>query len=106
MFKIESLDLMFNIADRIDDRANELNGVKAEAMSSLENLKTNIQCTGITETLESLSSAINSNTDAVNKLFAESATFIKTNGQSIGTANQNVASGFASSTVNLENIGK
>ena len=106
MFKIESIDLMLSIAERVEDRAAELMGVGTESEDSLERLATNIQCNGISETLHSLSSAIKSKTQSVNELFSDCSDFIETNGASIGLINQDFASGLSASAGNLENIGK
>ena len=103
-FKIESFETMRNIAGRVDDRANEMNNVKSNAMSSLDNLKTNIVCDGITETLDSLSSSISSNTDAVNNLFARIATFINEQTALYAEANEEVSTNLDTATSGFESV--
>ena len=76
-FRIDSFDELNRIADRLDDRASEMDNVKTKAMGSLDNLKTNIVCDNITEIMESLRDSINKNTEEVNALFNRIAIFIR-----------------------------
>lgn len=103
-FKIESFETMRNIANRVDDRANEMSNVKTNAMSSLENLKTNIVCDGITETLDSLSSSIASNTDAVNNLFMRIAAFINEQVAGYAESNETVGTNLDTAATGFESV--
>ena len=76
LFKVENIAEMKNYVTRMNDRTAEMNEVKSKAMSSLSNLQNNIQCDGIKDTLNSLSQAINTNTQTVNNLFQEISGFI------------------------------
>lgn len=103
-FKIESFETMRNIANRVDDRASEMDNVKINAKNSLNNLKTNIVCDGITETLESLSSSIVANTDTVNKLFMQIATFINEQTAEYSETNETVSTNLDTATTGFENV--
>lgn len=65
------------IGIRIQDRKTEMDATKISVNESLEALKYLVKCDGISETLNNLSSAIETNTKSVNNLLDKLGEFIK-----------------------------
>lgn len=93
-FKIESFETMNRIAERIDDRIVEMTNERSSVVTALDNLKTNIECDGITATLDKLSYAVSTNTESVNQLLTKISNFIVTQtaqyAQTNATAKENI----------------
>lgn len=102
LFRVESIAEMKNYVTRMNDRTTEMNEVKSKAMSALLSLQNNIVCDGIEDTLNSLSSAINTNTQAVNTLFQEISGFITTEMNRYEEANAAAKSGLEEVQSQLE----